>query len=197
MEPLKVTINRKAVLDRLKATSTDWPELKSWFNGKGGTAEFAPSDVARRGSVDMALWALRTMPPELDRTARELSAAFAFGPDGEIGEAYKSVTKGCSLFHEGLAALTGWVGGTLPDEDARRMRMDLSKRAMLLRGGASDALQALLSAFAPSAWGGCGCAHFYALDAHAGLLAKNDEAKKKAVERAIEYHVFLIEEVLG
>jgi hypothetical protein len=202
METLKATISRKAVLDHLKATSTDWPELKSWFNGKGGTAEFSPLDVATRGSVDMCLWALRTMPPELDATARELSAAFALGPEGEdaqweLAEAYKSATKGCPLFQEGLATLTGWLEGTLPDGDARRMRMDLSKRAMLLKGGASDALQALLSAFAPNAWGGCGCAHFYALDAHAELLGKTAEGKKKAVARAIEYHTFLIGDLLG
>ena len=197
MEPVKVTISRKAVLDHLKATSTDWPEMKSWFRDKGGTAEFSPSEVARRGSVDMALWALRTMPAELDGKARVLAAAFAYGPDGEIAEAYRSATKGCTLFQEGLEVLTGWVDGAVGDDVARRMRMDLSKRAMLLRAGASEALQSLLSGFAPCAWGGCGCAHLYSLDAHASLLGKNEAGRKAAVSRATEYHVFLIGDILG
>jgi len=200
MDTLSITVDRKAVLDHLKATSTDWPALKSWFNGKGGTAAFAPSDIARRGGVEMALWAMRTLPPELDYKARQLSAAFAFGPDGVLADAYQGAMKGCPMLREGLDVLVRWIEGDASDEEAARTRMELSRRAMLLSkgpDGAQEALQALIGGFAPNAWGGCGTSHDNALEAHSKLLGKKAGGGKKAAEEANGYHVFLIEDLLG
>jgi len=200
MDTLSITVDRKAVLDHLKATSTDWPALKSWFNGKGGTSAFAPSDIARRGSVDMALWSMRTLPPELDYKARQLSAGFAFGPDGALADAYQGATKGCPMLREGLDVLVRWIEGDASDEEAARTRMELSRRAMLLSkgpDGAEEALQALIGGFAPNAWGGCGTSHANALEAHSKLLGKKAGGGKKAAEEANGYHVFLIGDLLG
>jgi hypothetical protein len=192
-----IMIERRAVLLHLKKTSTDWPELKSWFS-RNKYREFAPSAVARRVGIPIALWAMRTVPGT-ERKARELAAAFAYGPDGKLAEAYRSATGGCSMFDAGLDLLLRWLAGDVTDADAATMRWALSTRAMQLTDGTNAALQSLICAFAPHAWGGCGTAHERALEAHGILLAReNDRAsRKEAIANAWEYHAFLIEDLLG
>lgn len=190
-------LNPKAVLAHLKASQTTYPQVKSFFASPGRPDRIGPGEVAEKAGVDVALWAMRVLPEASHRVARQLAAAFAFGPDGELADAYGSATKGCRMLGDGIDLLMAWLDGQAPDEDARRMRWDLSVYAQKLSDGPRGVIDTLGCAFAPHAWGGCGLAHEYAIAAHAKLLGKSQEAKKEAIERANGYHAFLVGDMAG
>jgi len=193
--PEPILINRNAVLQHLKETQTEWPELKYRFR-QGGWTELPVSELVRKVGVDPTIWALRTRGPELNGSARRLTAAFACGPDDLLRGHYRTARKGCSLFEDGLDALLRWIDGDLTDPDAAAMRWTLAERAQSMPAAPQAILQALVCGFAPHAWGGCGCAHNYALEAHAHVAGKSAE-RETARNEASNYHAFLLAELLG
>lgn len=187
----------KLVLSHLRETNTTYPQVKSFFGGRGKSDRITPGEAAERGGMDVALWAMRTLPEATHPAARQLAAAFAFGPDGELAEAYRTADKGSDLFGRGIDLLMAWTNGDAPDEAAARMRWDISVHAQRLPVAPRRVLETLGCAFAPKAWGGCGLAHEYALDAHAAIFGRTAEGREAAVRRATEYHIFLLRDIIG
>lgn len=179
-----------------KAMRTDIYDLKEYLKSVPASRVLTPGEMAEEAGVEMTLYAMRATGQEFAKDARNLSAAFALGPDGEIAETYKRRQKGCNLFDEGIQTLVEWARGSATDAVAAKMRWDLSKRVMEAKSKnwLHSAFEAIIGGLAPDPWGGCAHAHVCAKYAYGQLQVKDEVQAGR--DKSENYHAFLIRGIL-
>lgn len=170
--------------------------LKEFLKSVPPGRVLTPAEIASEKDVETALFAMRATGSEFITEARQLAAAFALGPEGEIATIYKRRRKGCSLLEDGVEGLVKWASGDISDGEAAALRKSLSVESVNSESvkWLYSALQAVVGGFAPNPWGGCAFAHACAKTTYAAFHSGVDAmiAKKKSEK----YHAFLIGQVL-
>lgn len=180
-------------IDRyMKASSSVWPDMKSWINQRKNRADpLSLSEIARSGGIEFALFAGRALPEGFLGMARKIAIAMALGHDEAIKEAACTDASLADGYLKLLEVTLSHADKGVAYDKVREARLAFAREASVCKNKkAAICSQPLIAAAAPYPWGAAAVAHRRALEA-IKLIASGAD-KERAVEHEESYHLALL-----